>query len=384
MADTADVVVIGGGIVGTSVACHLAEGGAGRVVLLEREPILGSCSTGKSVGGVRCQFSCELNVRMSQLSTEMFLELADETGVELEFRRHGYLTLATTKSGKTEEQETLALLRTVGVRAEEMTRSEVGELLPGLNVDDVEFALYTPDDGWLDPHAVVQGYARKGRAAGVTTRFNCAVQSVKVSGGRVVGAVTSSGGISTRTVIDAAGPWAAQVAATAGASLPAVPHKRHIFVTAGPGRLARETPLVIVKSPAFYFRPEGSGVLMSAADKTPRPDCDTNVDYWHAMETLAETVEYRYPELLSQPIETVWAGLRTLTSDQNAIVGESPEIEGLFFAAGFSGHGVMHAPITGKLVAELVMDGKARSLDITALSPERFTGETRQVERQVI
>ncbi len=373
----ADAVVIGGGVVGASAAYHLAAAGAGSVLLLERADRLAAGSTGACAGGFRVQFSSEVNIRLSLASVPMILRFSEEHGLPLDVVQHGYLFLV--RDERTWEGFVAAnrLQRSLGAEAELLAPEEGADLIPGITVDGVIGAAFGPRDGIADPSGLTQGYATAARRAGATIELGVEATRIVVSGGRVAGVELSRGdGVSARVVVNAAGPWAALLAATAGVELPVEPIPRHVLVTAGfPGAPERRT-LVVDAGTSFYFHREGPGVLMGMGNPEERPTFDTRPDEAFVAERLLPTAVRVFPALEDAAIEHSWVGLYEMTPDRHPILGPAPGVEGLYLANGFSGHGFQHAPIVGRLLAEMVVEGRTSTLDVSSLGLGRFaTGD---------
>ena len=380
----ADVVVVGGGIVGVSAAYHLAEAGAGRILLLEREDAVGRGSTGACAGGFRYQFSSRINVELSLASVPMILGFSEEHGLPLDVWQDGYLFVVRGEDRWKGYLAAADLQRSMGVETRELTPDQAGELVPGISLDGVIGAVTCDRDGIADPSGLTQGYLTLARRAGVELRLGVEVTGMLVDRGRVTGVQTSGGDLSTGVVIDAAGPWAGTVAAMAGVELPLEPIPRNVVTTGTfPGAPARRT-LVIDAETSFYFHREGDGVLMGmggGADE--RPSFSTQVDRRFVEEEILPTAVHVFPPLERAGIASMWAGLYEMTPDRHPIIGRSP-VEGFLLATGFSGHGFQHAPIVGKLLAELVVEGAARTVDIAELGVDRFGRDERVVERNVV
>jgi sarcosine oxidase subunit beta len=367
--ERAEVVIVGGGVLGASIAYHLATKGVRDVVVLERDR-LGAGSTTRNAGGVRLQFSTEINVRLSQRSIPHFERFAEEMGVDPDFHQVGYLFLITSDRDVSAFERSLALWSRLGVPARRIDRDGVRDLFPELRADDVRFATFCEKDGYLDPTSVLNGYVARAREKGV--RFDEArpATSITHKGGAVSAVGTPSGPIETETVVNAAGPWAGQVGKLAGIDLPITPLRRQIFVTDPVRGLDREFPLTVEMATSFYFHRESGGVLMGMADPADRPGFDDSIN-WDFLPAIVERALDRVPALETANVKTGWAGFYEDTPDKHPILGRIASVRGFVNAAGFSGHGLMHAPAAGELIAELIVNGKT-TLDIGALSFERF------------
>jgi sarcosine oxidase subunit beta len=367
--ERAGVVIIGGGVLGASIAYHLAQKGISDVVVLERDR-LGSGSTSRNAGGVRLQFSTEINVRLSQRSLSHWERFADETGVDPQFRQVGYLFLITTERDVVPFERSLALWKRLGVPAKRLDASEVHALFPEIKFDDVRFATFCPKDGYLDPTSLLNGYLARAREKGVTFRESEPVTAIDCAAGHVSAVRTPARTIATPTVVDAAGPWAGAVGKLAGVELPITPLRRQVFVTDPVPGLSERFPMTVEMATSFYFHRESGGVLMGMADPADRPGFDDSVN-WDFLPTVVERALDRMPVLEHANVKTGWAGFYEDTPDKHPIIGRIESVPGLICAAGFSGHGLMHAPAAGEAVAELIADGRT-TLDIAALSFDRF------------
>ncbi len=374
MAETAEVVIVGGGIVGSSVAYHLTGMGCRDVLVLEREAHQGKGSTGKSMGGVRAQFSTPVNIQMSLYSINFFAEFDETVGYPADYRPHGYLFVATSERHleylKANRERQIAL----GVKNVELvSRDEIVEMLPQLRTDDVIGGTYCPTDGFVDPHSVMMGFMRKARERGARLWLGTSVTGIEVERDQVVAVQTSRGRVETRAIVNCAGAWAAGVARLAGAELPVEPLRRQLVPTEPFDQLPRRFPMVIDMTTGFHFRREGQGILLAWNDPDETPGFKTEFDP-SFIEKILTRAASRVPVLADAQVNAsrAWAGLYEMTPDHHSIIGESPDVRGLYFANGFSGHGVMHSPATGRITAEIVLDGRASLLDAAPLGVGRF------------
>ncbi len=378
---TADAVVVGGGVIGASIAYHLAKRGLRDIVVFERER-LGSGSTGKNAGGIRLQFSTEINVRLSQRSLPRLESFAEEMGSEIAFKQVGYLFLITHEKDVVPFERSLGLWERLGVPARRLERAEVAAMFPELCVDDVRFATFCAKDGYADPSGILQGYVARARSLGVRFVEGTPVTAIGRSGGAVSSVTTPGESVATRLVVDAAGAWAAEVARLAGVELPITPLRRQIFVTERVPGLEREFPLTVEFASGLYMHRESGGVLLGMADPRDGPGFDDSVN-WDFLPDVVERAMARLPLLERAAIRTAWGGLYEDTPDKHPIVGHVAGVDGFVSAAGFSGHGVMHAPAIGELVAELLVDGRS-SLDLGPLRASRFAEGELITEHNVI
>ncbi|HEY6959554.1 MAG TPA: FAD-dependent oxidoreductase [Candidatus Limnocylindria bacterium] len=367
--DRAEVVIVGGGILGASIAYHLASKGIHDVIVVERDR-LGSGSTSKNAGGVRLQFSSEINVRLSQRSIPHFERFADEMGVDPEFHQTGYLFLITTDRDVDAFDRSLALWSRLGVPARRVDAAGAHEIFPQIRTDDVRFATFCPKDGYLDPTSLLHGYVARAREKGVRFREEERVTSIERDAGHLSAVRTTKGTISCGMLVNAAGPWAGQVGKLLGMDIPITPLRRQIFVTDPVPEIEHDFPLTVEMATTFYFHRESGGVLMGMADPADGPGFDDSVN-WDFLPTIVERALDRMPVLERASVKTGWAGFYEDTPDKHPILGRVAAVPGLVVAAGFSGHGLMHAPAAGEAVAELIVDGRT-TLDISRLAYERF------------
>jgi sarcosine oxidase subunit beta len=368
MEKTAEIVIVGGGIIGASIAFHLAVKGAKGVVLLEKG-MLGEGATAKCVGGIRTQFSTEINLRFSLESLKTWDYFEEITGVELGFKKVGYLFLATTTEEWAIFQANAHLQRTFHIPVELLSPEEIRHRWPYLKVDDLQGGTFCPWDGYAGPYEALSGFIKGARRRGVKIYEGTEVQQIFQEKGKIIGVRTSAGDICAPIVINAAGPHAEKVGKMAGVDVPVKPFRRQIFFTGPFPWIADPIPLVIDFHRGWYFRREGPGLLLSG----PKDDCpsfNTHVDY-DAMVEVAENSTYRVPLTEKAQITRGWAGSYEISPDNHAILGQAPGVTGFFLANGFSGHGFQHSPAVGQAMAALAL-GEQPFADISSLSLERF------------
>ena len=368
MAETADILVIGAGIVGCSLAYQLALQGASRVAVIDKDLIC-SGSTGRSAGGIRQQFATDLNVRLSLESMRMFERMPDELGVDPGFRRVGYLFLASTEAELALFGQNVALQQRHGAPVQIVGTDDIRRLVPFVRLDGILGGTYCPADGYAAPYEVTMGYAAAARRRGVTIHEQRPVTAVLRQSGRVVGVETTGGPIHAPVVVNAAGAFAGQIGEMAGVDVPVRPFRRQLFTTLPVPAFTPEPPLTIDYHRNWYFRGELGGCLFSGP-KDEQSTFNTNVDWEHLAESVEQAV-VRLPILAEAQIHRGWAGLYEISPDNNAILGRVPDLEGFYVAGGHSGHGFQHGPIVGKLMAELIL-AERTSIDIGALGIERF------------
>ncbi len=372
---TAEVVIIGGGVMGASTAYHLTLRGCRDVVLLERETFFGQGATGRCAGGIRYQFSTEINVRLSQLSLPMLERFQEELDQPIDLRWVGYLMLASSDENRAEFQRNIALQNRLGVDSEWLPARDAAAMVPLINSDGILGASWHAGDGLADPNSVAQGYVNGARRLGARLIGDAEVIGIRAASGKVAGVETAQGVISTRQVVNAAGPWAGAVGEMAGLEIPVLPVRRQIVVTAPLPQVPPDLPFVIDFAQSLYFHREGEGILTGMSNPDESPGFSQVVDSEWELVHLEAAME-RMPLLEEASLLSRWAGLYEVTPDAHPILGRVPELEGFYCINGFSGHGFMHGPVCGLLLAEEILDGAARTLDVSGLSIERFrTGE---------
>lgn len=365
---SAPVVVVGGGIMGASALYHLATLGCADALLVERDQ-LAAGSTSRAAGGVRAQFSDELNVRVSLECIRRFERFAEEPGGEIDLHQWGYLFLLSTPEEESAFRAALALQQSLGVPSRWLSPDEAAAIVPGIVTDDLVGATFCPLDGYATPEAAVQGYAQGAGRLGARIVQGCAVERILVESGRVVGVETARGRVATERVVLTAGIWSRELAASAGLDLPVEPELRHIWFTEPGDPLPHELPLTIDFATSFYFHRESRGLLFGGREQT--------------LEELAPVAAGRLPAIADLEIRGGWSGYYEVSPDHNAIVGACAEPAGLVYATGFSGHGFQQGPVIGEHVARLAL-GLETPFDLSALSVDRFASGELVPERHVI
>jgi sarcosine oxidase subunit beta len=372
---SADTVIVGGGIIGAAIAWHLTQLGAGSVRLLERAGAPAAGSTGRATGGFRAQYGTGINVQLSLLALEQLRAFHDTHGVDPVYMPVGYLFMA-------RSPDTLAVLRDAQrvqhaagyTDGYEVSTADIARLSPLVDASQFVGGVYAARDGYINPKALLNGLIGSAQRAGVTFSFNTSCSAIEREGDRIVAVHTTNERIATKRVINAAGAWAASVAAMAGVHIPVAPRRRQVAITVPTTLLAPDTPMTIVADNGFHLRVRGDRVLLLQPDEAPVTDpFDTNVDpSWIA--AVRRTTNEVIPAMRDVAIDapSSWAGLYEMSPDRHLIFGATDEIPNLLLANGSSGHGVMHALAIGQLMAELVVDGAAHTLDMSSLAPGRF------------
>lgn len=367
---TAEIVIIGGGVMGASTAYHLARRGLKDIVLLERGEFFGQGATGRCAGGIRYQFATDVNIRLSQVSLPMLARFKEEIGQDIDYRECGYLFLLTEKEDLETFRQNVALQRRLGVDTQWLTGDEIRARLPEMRLDDVRAGTYHDRDGLADPNGVVMGYLKRAQDLGVQAFTEAEVVGIDVQGDRVVGVDTPGGSVSTPIVVNTAGPWSAVVGHLAGVTLPITPVRRQMLTTTPLPNLRESFPFVIDFAQSLYFHQEGEGILTGMSNPDEEPGFDQSVDPEWELVNLEAAIE-RMPMLAEAGLAGHWAGLYEVTPDAHPIFGGTP-VEGFYVCSGFSGHGFMHGPVSGVLMSEIILDGEARSVDVSMLDLGRF------------
>jgi len=383
-------LIIGGGVIGASVAYHLAMRGETDIVMLERDALPGCGSTGRATGGIRCQFETPVNIRMSQHS----LNFIKNCGFDAGYEPRGYLFFAT-------RPEHFEYLKTSSERQKRLgvanirlvSKEEIEEIVPGMITDDILGGTFCTDDGFVNPVALLSGFLRNAVERGAEMRCGTSVNSFAVRDGKIAAVHTDDGEIECENAVLCAGAWAAKLAATADVELPVKPLRRQIVWARTKEDLPRDLPMVIDIGSGFHFRPakefgsiaDAAGghlqsnvrqamdeVFFAYPDPAEASSFNTKPDE-DFVEKVYEHARERAPFLANSEVirEKCRAGLYEISPDHHAILGRCG-VEGLYLANGFSGHGVMHSPAAGHALAEIILDGSSHTIDVSQLSLERF------------
>jgi len=393
MRTTADVVIVGGGCMGCSLAWHLAQRGVTNVVLVEREAQLAAGSTGKNAGGVRHQFSNPANISLSIESIAMMADFEARVGTPIDFHQDGYLFLVSKAANVAAFEKNIALQRSMGVDVQWLSPDDAARISPGIDLAGIRGAAYCAADGVADPNGVTVGFAKGAQARGVEIVRETEVTGVRLEGGRVTEVLTSRGNISTPVVVNAAGPWAKAIGRYLGVDVPVEPERRHIFIATPErggswdapewnGRMPRSRVLVIDFETTFYFHREGPGLLFGMGDPDETPGFDTTVR-WDFLPKVTDVAVRRLPAMGDAAVSHAWAGLYEMTPDHNPLIGPSSDVAGFYAIAGFSGHGFQHAPAAGRILAD-VMTGHDPKFDLTPFALDRFAGAVKSGELNVV
>ena len=382
---TADIVIIGGGVVGASIAYQLAARGASNVLLLERDEVA-SGSSGRATGGIRQQFADAIDIRFSLEGVRFYEQFTAAAG-DAEFSpprflQYGYLFLVTAPDSWLAMQQHVALQQSLGVPTRLLSPQEIQARVPQLRVDGVLGAAFCPTDGYSDTPAMTRALAHTAQKRGVAIREHSPVSGITIAHGKVQAVQTPAETIATPLVINATGASAALTARLAGiADLPVRPLRRQLFLTEPFANLPRDVPMVVDAQTGFHFRRRGESVVVTmplpeSAEEAALSEqlapaafaLTVDEQFWPAIQDVARRL---CPPLADASIARTWSGLYEMTPDEHPVLGKT-EIEGFLCACGFSGHGFMHSPMAAKLMAELILDGASATLDIEQFSIERF------------
>jgi sarcosine oxidase subunit beta len=372
---TADVVIIGGGIVGASIAWHLTEAGVHNLLIIEREAHQGKGSTGKSMGGVRAQFATKPNIQMSLYSIPFYSAFEERLGQPSDYRPQGYMFVATRPAHLEYLRTNQELQKSLGLQNVGMiSREEIVERVPQLRNNDILGGSFCASDGFVDPNSVMVGFTTAAAERGAKLWRSTEVTGIHRNGSATFEVQTSRGEVSANTVVNAAGAWAANVAKMVRVDLPVEPLRRQLVPTEPFDEVSHAIPMVIDMSNGFHFRPESRGFLLAWNDPAETPGFKTDFEP-SFIEKILERAADRVPcfENLAVNPKRAWAGLYEMSPDHHCILGQADSVPGFYCANGFSGHGVMHAPATGKILADLITTGKTGVVeDVNVLSPGRF------------
>lgn len=369
MQATADVVVIGAGVIGCSTAYHLARMGISDVAVVEMDQV-GSGSSGKSASMLSLQFCHdELSARMAKYSYARYMQFEEELGVPIDFKRIGWLSLATQESSE-HLLRNAKLLQSLGIRTDILDPEEIKRRYPEINTGDLVVGTWGPDDGPFDPHMIMWGYIKRASERGVKLYQGVRATGIRVRKGQVEGVDTDKGLVATKLVVNAGGPWAVEIGRWVGVEIPIINSARSILVTRPFPDIPSTRPFVEDVTVEWYYRPEGDGVLMGMG-KLPTEDLDIQISN-EMINEMIDAAVHRVPVLERASMLTAWTGVRPLTPDDHPILGPVPSVDGFVLNCGWGGTGIIQAPIAGQLVAEYIANGRASTMDIGSFAIERF------------
>jgi sarcosine oxidase subunit beta len=384
--ESAEVVVIGGGVMGASIAFHLAEAGVQDVLLLDKGQLAGG-STSKAAGGVRAQFSDPVNIALGMRGLDAFEDFPRRPGQEIDLHQPGYLFVLTDPEQVAVYERSVALQNAMGVPSRMLTPAEAAELSPGIDTSDVLAAAFHARDGYCSPESVVLGYASGARRHGATVRTNVSVTGIVAEDGQVTVVETDHGTVRTGSVVCAAGAWSSQVGKMAGVPLPVLPLRRQILITEPlPDELLdmlpATMPMTIDAATTFYLHREGPAVLLGMSYQDEQPGFSEEYsEEW--LPDLMEAIERRCPALLDVGVAHRWVGFYEVTPDHNALIGESAHVSRFLYATGFSGHGFLQGPAVGEVIRDLYLH-REPVVDVTPFSAERFAHGTFRGEVNIV
>lgn len=382
-----DVLIIGGGVVGCSIAYNLTKRGCKNVLVVERNT-LGSGSTSKAAGGIRQQFSSESNIRICMYAVDFFEHFQERLGLEpdeggVDFHQVGYLFLLSTEDEVNTFQKSVTLQQSLGLNVKMISPQEAAKVAPGIATDDLLAATFCPTDGYGNPHDVTQAFAKVARRQGAIFKESVEVTAIQRDGRRITSVETNIGTITPGIVVGCAGAWSGILGEMMGVDIPVRPLRRTAFITDPFDELRHDLPMVIDMHNTFHFRPEGPCFLIGMSD--PEEDYSFNGTMkWDWLDNVVEAAMHRVPAFERAAIQNGWSGFYDTSPDHNAILGLLPELDNFFVATGFSGHGFMQSPTTGLLLSEFILDGQAHSIDVSDLSIMRFRTGQYNRERNII
>ena len=370
--ERADVVIIGAGVIGLSIAYNLAvRDKSKKITVIEREIFPGMGSISQCTGGIRYQFSSWTNIMLTKISMPHFLRFAADMDYPIYFRQRGYLFLSANKEYLSQFESNLSLLDEMDIPAEFVWPDELARRYPFLKAGDLIGGTFCALDGYADPYGVTQGYFKQARKLGVTFYCGEEVTGVDISGGSTAGVTTSKRKISCSVVVNAAGPHLPYIGG-AGGEIPARPYRRQVYVCSPVNGIPGSIPLVVDMDSGFYVHAEKSGtLLLGGTDKDTFPGLNTNVD-WSLLDGFIDAATARIPALAEGRLLKAYVGIRSLTPDYHGIIGQVTGLKGYYVAGGFAGSGFMHSPAIGLITAQIILDGGCGLLDVSPLSPDRF------------
>lgn len=370
--ERADIAVIGAGVIGLSIAYHLAlRDNSRRIIVIEREKFPGMGSTAQCTGGIRYQFSSRANIMLTKISMPCFLRFPAEMGYPIYFRQRGYLFLSARRESISVFGRNLSLLSEMDIPAEHVRPNQLAARYPFLKTDDLVGGAFCALDGYADPYGVCQGYLQQARRLGV--KFYCEeeVTGVDLSGDEITGLTTTRRKVRCPVVVNAAGPHLPYIGGT-GLVIPAGPYRRQVYVCSPVEGIPGSIPLVVDMDSGFYVHAEKNGtLLLGGTDRDSSPGLNTDVN-WSLLDGFIEAATARIPTLAEGRLVRAYVGIRSLTPDYHGIMGQAPGIRGYYLAGGFAGNGFMHSPAIGQIMALLILDGECPLMDISPFSPDRF------------
>ncbi|WP_174614407.1 NAD(P)/FAD-dependent oxidoreductase [Virgibacillus ihumii] len=388
MKKSADIIIVGGSVIGSSIAYNLLNDGyTGEVTVFEKDPIYEFSSTPRSAGGIRQLFTTAINIQISRYSLQKYKTFPDDMAIdgekaEIDFRQRGYLFLAKNEN-MTQLENQSELQRQYGVDSNLLSPEELLTITPELNIHDLQGGLYSPEDGYLDPYSVMQGYAKKAKKLGAVYHSEN-VETILYDRNGISGVQLPNGETyHAPIVINCAGPWAPALSEKINCPVPIIPLKRQIIQFDIGDPLTHDLPLTVDPT-GVYFRHEGKSLITGFSENV-KPGIDFRWSRDFFMKELWPILGNRIDNFMRAKIVSGWAGMYSHnTEDQNAIIGEHPDLAGYYMACGFSGHGMQQAPAVGKGLAELIMTGTYQTLDLSPLRFERFIEKDLLIEGAIV
>ena len=389
-ATTFDILIIGGGVMGSSIAYHLANDGFdGRIGVFEKDPTYERSSTVLSVGGIRRQFSTEVNVRIGQYSLSFYKEFGERMEVagerqEIDFKPRGYLFLGNEKNWPILVKHQ-AFQKSLGVETRLLDVKETLQIIPDLNMEDLVGSSFSAGDGYMDPHSGLQGFVRKARSLGVEYIHQEVVEILR-KGDRLEGVKTKDGTVYySSSIVNNEGPFAGEVGKMAGIEIPVVPVRRMVYLVKPPRLFEYDLPLVIDTSGVYFLHETGKQILTGKSRKEEPPGFNYIWDRNYFQEAIWPSLAFRIPLFDELKVISGWAGLYEINQwDSNGIIGEHPKVRGFYMAVGFSGHGFQQAPAVGKALSERIRLRRYETVDVSPLGYERILEGKKVLEEEVI
>jgi glycine/D-amino acid oxidase-like deaminating enzyme len=385
-----DVIIIGGGVMGSSIAFNLVNDGLrGRIAVFEKDPSYERASTVLSVGGIRRQFSTEVNIRICQYSLFFYKEFGERMEVEgeqpeIDFKPRGYLFLGNEKNWPLLVKHQ-GFQRSLGVETQLLNIDETLRIIPDLNTEDLVGSSFSPGDGYMDPHSVLQGFVKKAKHLGAHY-INEEVMEILRKGDHIEGVRTRDGtSYFSSIIVNAAGPYAGEVGRMVGIEIPVVPVRRMVYLFKPPRLFEYNLPLTIDTSGVYFLHETGRQILTGKSRLEEPPGVNFTWDRSYFNEAIWPLIAHRVPLFDQLKLMSGWAGLYEINQwDSNGIIGKHPEISGFFMAVGFSGHGFQQAPAVGKALSELIRLGRYETVDMSPLSFGRIQKGEKVLEEEVV
>ncbi|MFU8786111.1 MAG: NAD(P)/FAD-dependent oxidoreductase [Candidatus Izemoplasmataceae bacterium] len=383
MKNKANIVIIGGGISGCSIAYNLANQGMKDIIVIEKS-YLTSGATGRCGAGVRQQWGTKMNCLLAKKSVEFFenaKEILQYDG-NVEFKQEGYLVIASDEEESKTFKKNVALQNSLGIPSQVLTKEEAKEIVPHLNIDEVHSATFCKTDGHLNPFTMTDAYYKAAKRLGVTFYTYTTVTGIQTKNNEITKVFTDKGDIETPLVVNAAGGWSKEVGEMVGVDIPVYSRNHEILVTEPVE--SKQGPMVISFSKNIYCQQTPHGAFIMGRGDKDMPKGHSMTSSWQFLDEMAKTVTTLLPPIGNLRVIRQWGGLYNMSPDHQPIISDTKQLKGFYIACGFSGHGFMLAPMTGLLLSELIL-GKTPSMPMDALSLDRFDGtEIEDIETSVV